>query len=115
MFYAFEVPGICLIIFLIFVFLLLNDKKNLYQHYRMETIDYHVQRRFLTIYTHFFLIYMCLIFVLTQRLTIEMPLAIALAGLALILQIIYSLQDKRDQNIPDSFTLDDLGTHKSYS
>lgn len=81
----------------------------------MEIIDYHVQRRFLTIYTHFFLIYMCLIFVLTQRLTIEMPLALALALLALILQIVYSMQDKKDQNVPDAFTINDLGAHKSYN
>lgn len=103
-----------LIIFLTFIFLLVNDKKNLYQHYRMELIDYKVQRLFLSIYTNFFIAYLCFIFIFTQNLTIEIPLALGLSGLAVIIQIIYAVQDKRDKHINTDVTLDEISDNRTY-
>jgi hypothetical protein len=62
-------------------------------------IDYRVQRLFLAIYTNFFVAYMCFVFIFTQNLTIELPFAIILSGVAIIIQVLYALQDRRDKYI----------------
>jgi hypothetical protein len=113
-FYSFEAPYIMVAILITFIFLLINDKKNLYQHYRMEVIDYKVQRQFLSIYTTFFIAYMCFIFIFTQNLTIELPLTMGLSGVAIILQIIFNVRDRQDKHLNLDVTLDQIDYGKSY-
>ena len=95
-------------------FLLINDKKNLYKHYRMEFIDYRVQRLFLSIYCTFFIAYMCIIFIFTQNVTIELPLALGLSCLAIIVQVVFAIRDKQDKYINLDVTLDQITYGKTY-
>jgi len=64
------VPLILFLIFIVLMFLLIKDKHSVYFHYRMEVIDNKVQFNFLKIYSNFFSMYMFLIFVFTQHLTV---------------------------------------------
>ena len=98
-FYAFEAPLLLFFIFVTFVYLLVNDRKNLYTHYRMEVIDSRVQRQFLTIYTNFFVVYMCFIFILTENITVEVPVTLAVSGVAIIAQILIAFRNKESKHI----------------
>lgn len=66
-FFAFHVPLVLFMISLALIFLYIKDKKNLYNHYRMEVIDNGVEFTFLRIYSNVFTIYLYETFVFTQH------------------------------------------------
>ena len=82
-------------------FLFTKDKFNLYFHYRAEIISNQVQYKFLKIYTCVFTVYMYIIFVHTQRATIEYVIGAIITAFALVLQIFYFKEYKETQDEED--------------
>jgi hypothetical protein len=94
-FFAFHIPMVLVFILLALVFLYVKDKFNIYFHYKAEIINCRVQFKFLKIYTNFFTIYMYLIFVHTQRTTIEIVVGAIVTILTVIAQLLFFRYHKK--------------------
>lgn len=88
-FFSFHTPIVLLLILAALVFHYIKDKKNLYTHYRMEIINNQVQLNFLRIYTNVFVIFMFIIFIITQHSTAEYVLSSIVVIAAVLFQNIY--------------------------
>ena len=82
-------PLVLLLILISLLFLYIKDKKNLYYHYRMETIDNKVEFNFLRIYSNVFTIYLYETFVFTQHNPYEYYIGAFITVLAIIFQTVY--------------------------
>ena len=117
-FFAFEVPLVLFLIFVVLIYLYIKDKMNIYYHYRMETIDNEVEFNFLKIYSNVFSVYLFITFIVTQYNEYEMIIGGAAMVIAILVQTFYfrRLRDNEPSS-RDSFitlNLDDLEEVDSY-
>lgn len=117
-FFAFEVPLVLFLIFVVLIYLYIKDKMNIYYHYRMETIDNEVEFNFLKIYSNVFSVYLFITFIVTQYNEYEMIIGGAATVIAILVQTFYfrRLRDNEPSS-RDSFitlNLDDLEEVDSY-
>lgn len=82
-------PFVLLFILLALGFLYTKDKKNLYQHYRMEVIDNRVEFIFLRIYANVFTLYLYQTFVFTQHNQYEYTIGAVVTILAIAFQTLF--------------------------
>lgn len=103
---------VLILIMVALVFHYIKDKKNLYQHFRMEVINNKVQINFLQFYTNVFVVFMFVIFIATQHSTIEYVLAsIVVSGVIVFQNVYFRRGTKRSQDEEEGQgpkTLDDL-------
>lgn len=66
-FFAFELPYIMGIVLLLFIYLFISDKKNIYTHYKKERVGSKVQATFLKIYSNFYTIFLCFMYLWSQH------------------------------------------------
>jgi hypothetical protein len=111
-FFSFHTPFVLMAMFCVMVFQYVKDKKNLYQHYRMEVIHNQLQLNFLRLYTNVFVLFMFVIFIATQHSTTEYVIASIVVAAAVLFQNIYFRnnvrkgQDEHDEETAK--TVDDL-------
>lgn len=106
-FYAFEVPYVLVLLLLVLTFIYVMDKRHAYTHYRLELIESKVEYYFLKIYSNFFTIYMCIVFIITQNLTYEIYIALAITFVAILFQLLYTTP-KVKLSIENNLTLDEF-------
>jgi hypothetical protein len=89
LFYAFEAPYVLFFVLILFVYLYVSDKHNLYTHYRKETISSRVEYTFLKIYSNFFTLFLCFLYCWSQYRSYEVIGALTLSAVAISFQIFY--------------------------
>ena len=89
------------------------DKRHIYTHYRVELIESKVQYNFLKIYSNFFTIFMCIVFLLTQNLTYEIYISISVSLVAIAFQILYTSK-KPEVSIENNISLDEFAPTETY-
>ena len=89
------------------------DKRHVYIHYRVELIESKVEYNFLKIYSNFFTVYMCLVFILTQNLTYEVYISISITIVAIVFQLLYS-PSKAKVTVENTLTLEEFSPKKTY-
>lgn len=95
-FFSFHTPIVLMVILAVLIFHYVKDKKNLYQHFRMEVINNQLQLNFLRFYTNVFVAFMFVIFIATQHETIEYVIAsIVVTGFVLFQNIYFRRNAKK--------------------